>query len=88
MNEKSFYFFFFGEEDQPCANICQSSSFFAEEDWPWVNICARLPPLYMGRRHNMACQAVCWCAPRIRTDEPHAAAAERARLTTCTTGPA
>ena len=54
---------------------------FAEKDWPWVNIHAHLPPLYMGCHHTMAWQAVRRCAPRIRTGEPWAAAAERTHLT-------
>ena len=62
--------------------------FFAEEDWSWAHIRARLPPLYMGRRHSTACQAVRRCVPGIRTGEPWAAAAERTHSTACAAGPA
>ena len=59
---------------------------FAEEDWSWANNCAHLPPHYMGCRHNMARQAVHWCAPGIQTSEPGAAVAERAHLTAAPPG--
>ncbi|XP_058424024.1 serine/threonine-protein phosphatase 6 regulatory subunit 2 isoform X3 [Diceros bicornis minor] len=41
----------------------------------------------MGRCHSMVRQAVCRCAPGIRTREPRAAAAERSHLTACATRP-
>ena len=90
MGKLSPSFFCVCEEDQPCANICQSSSFFAEEDWPWANTHAHLPLLHMGCRNSTACQEVHRCTPGskagIRTGEPQAAAVECVHLTACATG--
>ena len=76
------------EEISPVLTSADPPVFFAEEDRPQANIRTHPPPLYMGHRHSVACQAVRRYALGIQSCEPQAPAAERAHPTTCATGPA